>query len=235
MRHPLLSTLCACTLTVCCASAWAQQGRGAQPQTSGVPTSAQLQRQTQLLRAWRATQTCETRIEAAQTVIQDAKMSLEIKHEALQSIHACEERAGRSTDVIKQMSLLRPNLKTYRRLESIAQQTREDISSTQIAGWRVVGKAASFAASSMLYLDMNVSPMLPNMASATDARDRRRVNEARKRVQRLHWLIPTIYSISGIVTRDGWVVMDDPNAGASARVVPLWRSGSVGARLRVNF
>lgn len=234
-RRLLLPTLCTCTLMVCSVTAWAQQGTRAQHSAPRAPTSQQLQQQTLILKQWRMTQSCDTRVDAAQAVIHHKKMSVELKHEALQSIHACEVRVGHSTSIIKQMSLLRPNLKTYRRLESIASQTNEDISSTQIAGWRVVGKAASLASSGMIYLDMDVTQIMPKIASVTDARARRRVNEARKRIQRLHWLIPTIYSISGIVTRDGWVVMDDPNAGASARLVPLWRSGRVGARLRVHF
>lgn len=225
--------LCAFILMVCSLNAWAQQGTRANQSAPLTPTAQQSKKQTRLLKQWRATQNCTTRIDAARAIIHHTKISVQIKHEALQSIHACEARAGHSTSIIKQMSLLRPNLKTYRRLASIALQTKEEISSTQIAGWRVVGDAASLGSSGMMYLDMDVTPMMPVIMSATDARDRRRVDEARKRVQTLHWLIPTIYSISGIVTREGWVVMDEPDS--SARVVPLWRSGSVGARLHVHF
>lgn len=74
------------------------------------------------------------------------------------------------------------------------------------------------------------------------ARQRRKLIDVRRRLRLKHWVIPTLTSISRMVSREGVVLLvleqkqtrrdDEP---VEARLVPQYISGSVGARLRIKF
>lgn len=74
------------------------------------------------------------------------------------------------------------------------------------------------------------------------ARQRRKFVDIRRRMRLKHWVIPTLTSISRMVSREGVVLLvleqkqtrrdDEP---VEARLVPQYISGSVGARLRIKF
>lgn len=74
------------------------------------------------------------------------------------------------------------------------------------------------------------------------ARQRRKFVDIRRRLRLKHWVIPTLTSITRMVSREGLVLLvvkpekthrdDDP---VEARLVPQYISGSVGARLRIKF
>ncbi len=74
------------------------------------------------------------------------------------------------------------------------------------------------------------------------ARQRRKFVDIRRRLRLKHWVIPTLTSISRMVSREGVVLLvleqkqtrrdDEP---VEARIIPQYISGSLGARLRIKF
>ena len=54
-----------------------------------------------------------------------------------------------------------------------------------------------------------------------------------RRVRSRHWIFPTLKEISGVVTREGVVVMDTEEK--DARLLPTLSFSTVGAKVRINF
>lgn len=54
-----------------------------------------------------------------------------------------------------------------------------------------------------------------------------------RRVRTRHWIFPTLKEISGVVTREGVVVVD--NDEKAARLLPTLSFSTVGAKVRINF
>ena len=54
-----------------------------------------------------------------------------------------------------------------------------------------------------------------------------------RRVRSRHWIFPTLKEISGVVTREGVVVVDTEEK--DARLLPTLSFSTVGAKVRINF
>lgn len=157
------------------------------------------------------------------------------RHEAIQAFNQCRREGTPLAEQTRKLRTFRANLKSFLKNTTIKRQNQSLPHNTHIASWRIAGKSAAMASSAMVYLQIDVSPSLEAYQGGATRQEKRRFLEARNRLRQLHWLIPTIYSISGTITRDGIAVVDEDLNGREARLVPTWRSGRVGARLRIRF
>ena len=242
MRHLLFLIMVG--LVVCAsASAFAQQGshvsgNAVDAKQRGEEATAPIQYALQTLKHMRAavaTGQCAQIRNVATRVLATPHMTDVDRHEAVQALNQCRREDTPSVEQTQRLSTFRANLKSFRKITAIKRQNQSLPHNTHIASWKIAGQSAALASSAMVYLQIDVSPSIEPYQSGATPQEKRRFLEARHRLRQLHWLIPTIYSISGTLTREGITVVDEDLNGREARLVPTWRSGRVGARLRILF
>lgn len=186
------------------------------------------------MRAWQQSGQCAPLQKTAQRYLNIPDTPALTRHEALHALQTCQHHPSLSPPDIRERSALRSNLSTLRRLATLRHHAQRSLSPAQLAAWSVAGEGAANAATSTLYAQLDLEPRTQDSPDKISAQGQRRFAEARRRISATHWIIPTIYSISGAVTRDGLTVYDE-QVGVEARLVPVYRSGGLGARLFIRF
>lgn len=186
------------------------------------------------MRAWQQSGQCAPLQKTAQRYLNIPDTPALIRHEALHAIQTCQNHPALTASDIRERSALRSNLSTLRRLATLRHHAQRSLSPAQLAAWSVAGEGAANAASSTLYAQLDLEPRAQDSPDKISAQNQRRFAEARRRISATHWIIPTIYSLSGAVTREGLIVYDE-QVGVKARLVPVYRSGGLGARLFIRF
>lgn len=187
------------------------------------------------LRVWKQLGRCDELKSRAQLYLALPNTTPQSKHEIIHASLCCAPAQVHLPKDLRSHSPLRPSLHTTRRILSIRQHAQDSITPAQLAAWTISGEGVAAAASSSLYASVDLEPRAEGDPNHIKAQNQRRFSEARKRINATHWLIPTIYSISGMVTREGLVVFDQQLNQVEARVQPVYRAGGLGARLSIRF
>ena len=183
--------------------------------------------------AWQQAGRCQEATRAAQRYLTLLETPPTGRHLAMRALIDCQRDQLPDPAQLRAHSSVRANLQLLRRLIPLRQQLHQPPSPAQLAAWSITGEGLAQAAASTLHPTIDLEPRAQALDAPSNASGR--LAEARRRISAQHWIIPTLYSISGVVTRDGLVIYDEQLRDVEARLLPIYRAGGFGARIRIQF